>query len=179
METERPKLQIGLVIFFLLLVAGGATDLMLDRPTTWWSLHVAFEVGLVLCSMVFAVLMFRGWRTTIAELREAEIALTVRSRERDEWRASAHKALEGMGRAIDQQFRAWQLTRSEGEIALMLLQGLGHKEIAARTGRSERTVRQHAATAYQKAGLAGRAELAAFFLQGLILPNGGEGATGS
>ncbi|MFN8573482.1 MAG: LuxR C-terminal-related transcriptional regulator [Gemmatimonadaceae bacterium] len=176
METEHPKLQAGLVIFFLLVVAGGATDLAFDRPTTWWSLHVGFEVGLMLISIVFAVLMFRGWRDTTNRLHEAEAVLTVRSRERDEWRASAQKALEGMGRAIDQQFHSWELTPSEREIALMLLQGLGHKEIAARTGRSERTVRQHAATAYQKAGLAGRAELAAFFLQDLVLPNPGKNA---
>jgi DNA-binding NarL/FixJ family response regulator len=56
---------------------------------------------------------------------------------------------------------------------LQLLQGKSHKEIAAATGPSERTVRQHAATAYEKAGLGGRAELAAFFLEGLMLPADG------
>jgi DNA-binding NarL/FixJ family response regulator len=50
---------------------------------------------------------------------------------------------------------------------MQLLQGRSHKEIAATSGRSERTVRQHAAAAYEKAGLGGRAELAAFFLEGL------------
>ena len=52
----------------------------------------------------------------------------------------------------------------------MLLKGHGHKEIAALTGRSERTVRQHAGVVYEKAGLAGRAELAAFFLNDVVLP---------
>ena len=52
----------------------------------------------------------------------------------------------------------------------MLLKGYGHKEIAALTGRSERTVRQHAGVVYDKAGLAGRAELAAYFLHDLMLP---------
>jgi len=51
-----------------------------------------------------------------------------------------------------------------------VLKGHGHKEIAARTGRSERTVRQHAGAAYEKAGLGGRAELAAYFLEGVALP---------
>jgi hypothetical protein len=36
-----------------------------------------------------------------------------------------------------------------------------------RDARSERTVRQHAVAVYRKAGVAGRAELAAFFLSGL------------
>ena len=65
---------------------------------------------------------------------------------------------------------AENLTPAEREVALQVLKGLSHKEIAAATGRSERTVRQHAAAAYQKAGLDGRAALAAFFLEGLMLP---------
>jgi len=44
------------------------------------------------------------------------------------------------------------------------------------SGRSERTVRQHAVSVYQKSGRGGRAGLAAFFLGDLILPAaGGEG----
>ncbi len=39
--------------------------------------------------------------------------------------------------------------------------------------RSERTVRQHAIAVYSKSGLAGRAELAAFFLEDLLLPQQG------
>jgi DNA-binding NarL/FixJ family response regulator len=50
------------------------------------------------------------------------------------------------------------------------LKGHGHKQIAALTGRGERTVRQHAVTVYQKSGLRGRAELAAFFLEGVLIP---------
>ena len=45
-----------------------------------------------------------------------------------------------------------------------------YHEIAALTGRSERTARQHAGVVYEKSGLGGRAELSAFFLQDLMLP---------
>jgi DNA-binding NarL/FixJ family response regulator len=61
----------------------------------------------------------------------------------------------------------------------MLLKGYGHKEIAGLTGRSERTVRQHAGAAYEKAGLAGRAELAAYFLNDLMLPEEGRDTLGA
>ena len=90
--------------------------------------------------------------------------------ERDRWRASAREALEGLGRAIDAQFDEWRLTPAEREVALLLLKGYGHKRVADLTGRSERTARQHAGTVYEKAGLGGRAELSAFFLQDLMLP---------
>ena len=79
-------------------------------------------------------------------------------------------ALEGLGRAIDAQFDAWRLTPAERAVALLVLKGYGHKQIAALTERSERTVRQHAGAVYEKAGLGGRAELSAYFLQDLMLP---------
>ena len=53
---------------------------------------------------------------------------------------------------------------------MFLLKGYSHKQIAALTERSERTVRQHAVSVYRKSGLGGRAELSAFFLEDLLLP---------
>jgi len=61
-------------------------------------------------------------------------------------------------------------------VALFLLKGYGHKQIAALTNRSERTVRQHAGVVYEKSGLGGRAELSAYFLQVLLLPDEGRTA---
>jgi DNA-binding NarL/FixJ family response regulator len=93
-----------------------------------------------------------------------------RQQERDAWRASAHSALAGLADAIGSQLERWGLTPAEREVAILLLKGRSHKEIAAATGRGERTVRQHAVSAYGKAGLGGRAELAAFFLADLPSP---------
>ena len=106
-----------------------------------------------------------------ADAAALRASLERQSVDRDRWRASAQHALEGLARAIDDQFAAWHLTPTEREISLLLLKGYGHKQIAALTGRSERTVRQHAGAAYEKAGLAGRAELSAFFLRDLMLPS--------
>jgi DNA-binding CsgD family transcriptional regulator len=71
---------------------------------------------------------------------------------------------------MESQFERWGLTGAERDVALRLLKGQSHKEIAYVTGRSERTIRQHAVAVYQKSGLHGRAELAAFFLEDLPLP---------
>jgi DNA-binding NarL/FixJ family response regulator len=67
--------------------------------------------------------------------------------------------------AIGRQFDRWELTGAERTVALLLLQGLSHKQIAGERSASERTVRQQAHTLYRKAGLGGRADLAAFFLR--------------
>jgi DNA-binding NarL/FixJ family response regulator len=78
--------------------------------------------------------------------------------------------MRGLGVAIQKQFTAWQLTRAEAEIGLFLLKGLSHREIAQLRQTSERTIREQARSLYRKAGIAGRAELSAFFLEELLLP---------
>jgi DNA-binding CsgD family transcriptional regulator len=173
----RGPLPLVLVGFLLLVVVGGTVDLILDNPPTLVSWHVAFEVAMVLASLGFAMTLFRGWRRTAGELGVAQASLAIagevlaqRVAERDHWRRNAEGALAGFSQAIDQQFDAWQLSPAERAVALLVLQGVGHKQAAARLGRSERTVRQHAVEVYRKAGLQGRAELAAFFLQDLFLP---------
>jgi DNA-binding CsgD family transcriptional regulator len=151
-------------------VAGGAGDLALDAPKDWASFHVLYEIALICGALGIVVWLWRGWwraETSAGVLRRS---LAERQAERDAWRARAERALEGLGKAVDEQFGSWQLTPAEREVALLLLKGHGHKQIASATGRSERTVRQHAVAVYHKSGLQGRAELAAFFLEDLRVP---------
>jgi DNA-binding CsgD family transcriptional regulator len=97
--------------------------------------------------------------------------------EGDRWRAAARVHVEGLHRAIREQFEAWRLTASESDIALLMLKGLSHKEIGQLRNSSEATVRQQATAIYGKSGLASRAELAAFFLED-IFGSGAEGDNG-
>jgi len=71
---------------------------------------------------------------------------------------------------MDRQFDRWGLTPAEREVALLQLKGLRHKAIAELRNTSERTVRQQALAIYRKSGLSGRTDLAAFFLEDLLLP---------
>lgn len=172
--VERTTLVAALAL--LVVVVGGVIDLILDDPERWWTPHVVFEIGLIGAALGLSVWLWRGWATTATSLASTRAALEERGAERDAWRRSARAALEGLGREIDRQFRAWGLTPAEREVALLLVKGYSHKEIAALTDRSERTARQHAVAVYRKAGLGGRAELAAFFLEDLLLPEPARGA---
>lgn len=156
----------------LLVAVGGAIDLALDRPERWLSAHVIVEVVLMVTSLMFSIILWRGWRRAQHRLVHTEASLARSVAERNVWRKSAESALASFSSAVDQQFKAWKLTTAEREVATLLLKGHGHKQIAARTGRSERTVRQHAVSVYEKSGLSGRAELSAFFLEGLMIPGG-------
>lgn len=171
-QHRRLLLFVGLGL--LGVVVGGLTDLYLDDPGTWWSLHVLVEVGIVALSLGLALYLLREWSRTEEALERRQQQLERHREERDRWRQRARTFLRGLGREIDRQFDAWDLTPSEKEVALLLVKGYSHKEIAEKTGRSERTSRQHAGSVYAKADLSGRAELAAFFLQGLMLPEGGD-----
>ena len=157
------------------IAVGGAIDLALDQPSTLWSFHVLFEVGLLVLSLGAMGFLWIGWQDAGRSLATTRAALEARGAERDVWRARALKLLSGLGEEIDRQFREWDLTPVERETALLLLKGYGHKEIAALQEKSERTVRQHAVAVYRKSGLAGRAQLSAFFLEDLLLPDSGRG----
>lgn len=85
----------------------------------------------------------------------------------------------GLGTALDDQFERWGLTSAQREVALLVLKGLSYKEIAELRQTAEHTVRNQALSIFRKAGLAGRAEMAAFFIEDLLLPREapGEGAS--
>ena len=171
-DTGRPPFPVLVPVVLLVVAIGGAVDLALDRPSSWVSLHVLVELSLMTLSLVFSITLWRAWYATTRELRQTEKTLVASAAERDAWRKSAESALAGFASAVERQFSNWNLTPAEREVALLLLKGHGHKQVAAKTGRSERTVRQHAVSVYEKSGLGGRAELAAFFLEGIMLPEG-------
>lgn len=152
----------------MVLGVGGTIDLILDRPTSLRSFHVIFELALIATAIGIAVALWIGWWRAEASATRLRRTLEERDAERARWRAAAGDAVAQFARAVEEQFTTWGLTPTEREIAFLLLEGHGHKQIAARTGRAERTVRQHAVSVYQKSGLGGRAELAAFFLEGLL-----------
>lgn len=166
-------LRLGWVVFLILgaVVVGGVTDLILDSPRSLWSAHVLLELALILLSAGAALFLARGWYLTRRSLAMVQGDLAARQREREAWRASAHKALEGLALEVDRQFADWRLTPAERETALMLLKGFSLQQIARLAGRSERTARQHAIAVYRKSGLAGRAELSGYFLGDLLLPS--------
>jgi len=169
-HENHEHLRIILVVALLSIIVGGSIDLYMDQPEDWLSFHVVFETLMIAAALVMATTLWLGWWRTAQSVDELRRSLEARSEERDAWRSSAEHALEGLSHAIDRQFDAWDLTPAEREIALLLLKGHSHKAIAKHTERSVQTVRQHAAVVYRKAKLSGRAELAAFFLEDLMLP---------
>lgn len=170
MDGEEGRLRLVLAIVLVGIIISGTVDLVLDAPPSWLSFHVFFELALIAAALITVTALWLGWRRSRRAIGELRAHLAQHQAEREAWRAGAQAALSGLGAAMDGQFAAWRLTPAEREVALALLKGHSHKVIAVDSGRSERTVRQHAAAVYAKAGLGNRAELAAFFLEDLMLP---------
>lgn len=165
-----PRFRGGFAALPIAIASFGALDLVLDGPTTALSFHVLVELTFITLCLGGVAYLWRGWSGARDQLIGSQRALLDREVERDRWREETKRLLAGLGAAIEAQFERWELTPAEKDVALLLLKGLGHKEAASVLERSERTVRQHAIAVYRKSGLAGRAELAAFFLEDLLLP---------
>lgn len=125
---------------------------------------VLVSVGVVLLIKVTA----QQREQTLTVVRDLEVARL----QGQQWRSEARTLLNGLGDAIDEQFKRWNLTEAEREVALLLLKGLSLKEIAQVRSTSERTIRAQARALYSKAGVTGRASLSAFFLEDLLAPIG-------
>lgn len=72
-------------------------------------------------------------------------------------------------KVMNKQFTEWELSPSENEVALLLIKGMSMKEISDIRHVKEKTVRQQATQIYAKSGYAGRHELAAHFIEDLML----------
>jgi DNA-binding CsgD family transcriptional regulator len=69
---------------------------------------------------------------------------------------------------LEELFATWQLTPAERDVAMLLVKGVGFKELADLRNAKEGTVKAQANAIYRKAGVSGRHELVALFLDELL-----------
>lgn len=172
----RQRLWLGALVFFAIAALAGF-DLLADLREGTTTRHALVEGGLIAIGglgLGFALRHLFDLRRRERHLQQATVALRSQlqhSREEAErWRAETRDLLAGVAAAIDRQFARWDLSPAEREVALLLLKGLSHKEVATVRGVGEATVRQQARGLYKKAGVEGRHDLAAFFLEDLLAP---------
>jgi DNA-binding CsgD family transcriptional regulator len=140
--------------------------------------HVAVEAGIGLAALA-GLIALTG--RVVGEARVARRTATALSTDLEstrqaaaQWRREAQGLIQGLGAQIDAQFSKWNLTGAEKEVALLLLKGFSHRDVARLRRVTEATARQQARAIYTKAGLTGRHDLAGFFLEDLMLPPAGK-----
>ncbi|TFH32927.1 MAG: response regulator transcription factor [Myxococcales bacterium] len=171
------RLLSGVLVAFLAVAVLAAMDIYSDLEEGTTFPHVLSETGVLLVGLIGSVFIARRLVFTLRRARAVEREavdlkeqLTVTKAEAHRWRSEARDLMNGLAAALDQQFDRWGLSPSEKETALLLLKGLSHKEVASVRSVSDATARQQARAVYKKAGLSGRHDLAAFFLEDLMLP---------
>jgi DNA-binding CsgD family transcriptional regulator len=134
-------------VFF---VADVIDDLTADPLSRQLIVEALVTTALVL-GLVFGAVALRR---TVELLRAQDKALAV-----------ARGALSDV---IRHQFQAWALTPAERDVGLLALKGFDVAEIAELRGAAQGTVRAQLTRIYSKAGVSGRAQFAAFFVEDLL-----------
>ena len=166
-EEARPQLLAALFAGIAVLMLADVGDDM--RAGAGW-LHLAVESLIVVLAAAGVVALWGQLRAVRSAAQRLGQDLTSARADATRWRAEAQDALRGLATAIDRQLERWELTAAERAVAVLLLKGLSHKEVANERNTSERTVRQQALAIYRKARVHSRAELSAFFLHDLPMP---------
>jgi DNA-binding CsgD family transcriptional regulator len=164
--SERTVIASVLALVALL----AAVDLTVDLRQGVASWHVLAEAALAAAACFGVFHLLRGvWRLR-RRLDVQDRDFVAYRQQAEAWQEGSRKYVEGLSRSIGLQLDGWKLSAAEKEVAFLLLKGLSLKEIAAARGTSEKTARVQSSAIYMKAGLAGRSELSAFFLEDLLPP---------
>lgn len=171
-DVRSNRTAITAVVLFATVVVLVGWDLYIDFGEGVSLLHLTMESFIFFVAIAGTIIMWRQLDRTRIDLAGALV-------EAEHWKKENRELLQGLSAAIEQQFSRWHLSGAEADVGLLLLKGLGHKEIAAIRQTSERTVREQARSLYRKAGISGRSALSAFFLEDLLLPEATREETGS
>lgn len=136
------------------------SDILVDALGILLNIGAAVGVGLL------AFRLQAQHDEKIALIRSLDVARA----EGEDWRRRASSHLAGLRADLDAQLEAWGLTFAERDVALLILKGLSHKEVAALRGTPEATVRQQSQAIYRKADLPGKTAFCAYFLEDLLVP---------
>lgn len=140
-------LQTIAAVFF---VADAFSDLIEDLGSP----HSVLE-ALVALALILGVVL-SGWqlRQTLERMREQERALDVARGE--------------FSTIIEAQFSEWGLTPAERDVGQLALKGIELADIARLRGAAQGTVRAQLTRIYAKAGVSGRPQFAAWFVEDLL-----------
>jgi len=161
----KDKIVAGILLLIMVLnFFDVLTDISLGVPT--W--HIVEETMIVIISGLVAVFLIFDIRKLNSHVHHLKEKLAHSDDKLQGITDEMVAARTTYSQVIHDQFELWMLTKSEQEVAMLLLKGLSFKEISAVRETKEKTVRQQASTIYSKANVEGRHDFAAWFLEDFI-----------
>ncbi|MEL6806525.1 MAG: LuxR C-terminal-related transcriptional regulator [Pseudomonadota bacterium] len=119
-----------------------------------WQVHELIEIGAALGLIIGAGVGAFMLRATLRRSAHVESQL----------RAASGAFME----LLDDRFRDWGLTPAERDVALFSIKGMSTQDIAQMRETSEGTVKAQTNAIYRKAGVSGRPQLLALFIDDLM-----------
>jgi DNA-binding CsgD family transcriptional regulator len=166
-HRERYLITAVLLVISLLTTVDLVTDTK-EGVALW---HILIEGFVAIFALISVFFLLKGafrLKRSLDKERQLSSKLQI---EAENWKGSSKKYLDGLSQSINHQLTIWGLTASEREVAFLLLKGFSTKEISEIRNTAEKTARAQATSIYAKAGLSGRSQLSAFFLEDLLAPS--------
>ncbi len=148
MNSKLTKIVLWLAaVFFIYEVVG---DIMEGSSFVHYFLEAAF-FALVFVTLLLEYFMSKRYELTIAK-NHTEL-----------------QSLKGkLADVVQEQLTQWKLSKSEKEVAWLIIKGFSFNEIARIRSVAEKTVRQQASAIYKKSNTDNRADFTASFLNDIL-----------
>ena len=164
--SQKERIFIGLLLSIIGLLT--AIDVIEDFNEGTELRHLGLDLGIAVASLLAVAFLIRKTAAKRKKIKVLVKEQEILSEIAEKHEAKSRLLVEGLSSQIDKEFTQWNLSHAEREVALFLLKGLSVLEIAQLRNSAEKTVRHQTTAIYKKAGLKGRGELQAYFLEDLL-----------
>ncbi|GBF50170.1 response regulator [Leptospira ryugenii] len=127
-------------------------------------LIATFESFIAVSSFLAISILYRELKTEAQENEQAQNLIEDLKRTN----RILHNPENSFWQEVKVQLEKWKLTDAEKEIAVLLLRGFSHQQIAGVRQKSLRTIENQTAAIYEKSSMRGKLEFISYFLTPLL-----------
>lgn len=167
-KVKRLLKSIFLPAVFILILF--LIDISLDLHEQIEPKHLFIELLIYTVAIYIGYIFYRFYKLEKKTIKDVQQNISETHTEIKYWQNKNKSLIDGLSKKIHEEFKSWELTKAETDVALLIIKGFSLEEIAGLRGTSERTIRDQAASVYRKAKLRNRIELSAYFLEELLSP---------
>ena len=162
------KKDVVIIVLLVLIMVFKLIDIMADLQLNIPAWHIMQESILVLLTVIGTVYLSYDLIRRSRQVKSLALRLAQADKQIDNMSSQMRSARKDYSQAVISQFDTWGFTKSEQQVAYLLLKGLSFKEIAEVRQTKEKTVRQQASSVYGKAEVDGRHTFCAWFMEDFI-----------
>ncbi|GGB18690.1 helix-turn-helix transcriptional regulator [Allosediminivita pacifica] len=156
LERFTTRMQMRCLLFCVLMIGAVQVANILERPNVapaWLLVDLSMLPLIALCGLM-GLLVYR--RQSRARDQRAELEARL---------SAASGDIAGL---LERRFADWRLSRTEREVALLIIKGFSNCEIAELRGTRPATTKCQTSAIFRKSGLSNRQQLASMLLEDVV-----------